>query len=297
MKIAIALSKCSTSGPTSPLWSCDWIERQTTSNQLLESQVGVLAIIIAAGQWQTPTRSESAAVPLGRPGIVVGGLSDLGLTLGGGCFNLLGLSGDAHLRDLEHELVRIHAGRERDPLGQRYLTEADALVDLDQGGDVDVEQRRDVSRHALDLDRGDDLLEHAELELGDCRRFANRDERDLDGQLLAKVDREEVDVHELRGARVDLQLADQDLARATPVECEVDEVAVAGLMPDPLQAARFDRERLGRDVVPIEHRRHLAATPDRVDVTPGLGPEGCAQLEGNCHVSLATLPALPSLPS
>ena len=99
------------------------------------------------------------------------------------------------------------------------------------------------------------------------------------------------------GARVDLQLTDEHLAGAAAVERQVDEVAVAGVVPDLLQAARFDRERLRLDVVPVEHCGHLAATPDGVHVTPGLGPERRAELEGNCHVCLATLPALPSPPS
>ena len=59
-------------------------------------------------------------------------------------------------------------------------------------------------------------------------RLADRDERDLDRQLLAKVHRKEIDVHQLDGARADLQLADQHLADARPLEREVDEVAVAG---------------------------------------------------------------------
>ena len=51
-------------------------------------------------------------------------------------------------------------------------------------------------------------------------------------ELLAQVDREEIDVHQLGGARVDLQLADQHLAGAAAVEREIDQVAVAGAVPD-----------------------------------------------------------------
>ena len=70
-------------------------------------------------------------MPLGRPGVVVGGgLGGLALALGGRGLDLLGLDGNAHLRDLEDEFVRIDAGCERDPLGEWHLAEADALVDL-----------------------------------------------------------------------------------------------------------------------------------------------------------------------
>ncbi len=122
-------------------------------------------------------------------------------------------------------------------------------------------------------------------------------ERDLHRQLLAKVDREEIDVHQLGGPRVDLQLADQHLASASAVEREVDQVAVAGVMPDALQAARFDRERLRLDVVSVQDRRHLAATSDSVHVAPGFGPDGRAEFEGGSHLCPATLPAPASPPS
>src|ERR1700730_5945758 len=296
MKTPIALSRCSTSGPTSPLWS--WIDRQTTSNQLLGSQLGVLAIMLAPDQLQPATGSESAEVPLRRRGVVVGGgLGDLALALDGFCLDLLGLNGNTHLRDLEDEFIRIDTGCEHDPLRKWHLAEADALVDLDKPRDVDVEERWDVARHALHLDRRDDLLEDAELELAGGGRLADRDERDLHRQLLPKVDREEIDVHQLGGPRVDLQLADQYLAGASAVEREVDQVAVAGVVPDPLQAARFDRERLRLDVVSVENRRHLATTSDGMDVAPGFRPDGRAEFEGGCHLCPATLPAPASPPS
>src|SRR4029077_13518499 len=156
-----------------------------------------LAIMVAKYQRRTAEAAESAAMPLGRAGLVVGGgLGDLALALDGFCLDLLGLDGNAHLRDLEDEFIRIDAGCEHDPLGEWDLGEADALVDLDEARDVDVEERWDVARHALDLDRGDDLLEDAELELADGGRFADRNERDLHRQLLAKVDRKEIDVHQ-----------------------------------------------------------------------------------------------------
>src|SRR5450755_38815 len=186
MKIAIALMRCWTKGPISPLWSCVWIALQTNANQLLESQVGVAAITVASRVCQRTRASEPGTLPLGgRLAVVGAGLATLSLTLDRSDLGLLRLSGNTHLGDFEDQLVRIDTGRERHAIRQRHLAEADALVDLDQPGNVDVEHRRDVARHAFDLHLCEELLEHAELELGDCRGFANRNQRNLNRQLLA----------------------------------------------------------------------------------------------------------------
>src|SRR5580700_7874253 len=128
MKIARALRRCSTRGPTRPFWPGFWIDVQMKSNQLLGSHVAVVAIMIAGVRIGTK--------PLGRPGVVVRGLGGLGFALcsGGGSSGLvlLGLGGNTHLGDLEDELVLIDAGREGDALGQRHLAKADSLVDFDE---------------------------------------------------------------------------------------------------------------------------------------------------------------------
>ena len=70
--------------------------------------------------------------------------------------------------------------------------------------------------------------------------------------------------------RVDLQLANEHLARPAAVEREIDEVAVAGAVPDLLEAASLDRQLLRLDVVAVEDGGHLTPAPHGVDVAPGL---------------------------
>src|SRR6202049_2276096 len=116
----------------------------------------------------------------------------------------------------------------------------DAVVDVVQAADVDGELRGDVAGKALDLHRGHDLLQHPDFQLGDRGRLANRGHRDVDCELLAQVDGEQVDVLKARGTGVHLELAYQHLARAAAVEQQVHQVAVAGSVPHLLQAAPID---------------------------------------------------------
>src|ERR1035438_10901667 len=92
--------------------------------------------------WRSSSpASGSGSGPLGRPGVVVDGLSRLSLAFGRHSLGLFGLGGNPHLCDFEDELVGINAGCEGHPLGERHLGEANTLVDLGQAGDVDVDRK------------------------------------------------------------------------------------------------------------------------------------------------------------
>ena len=98
-------------------------------------------------------------------------------------------------------------------------------------------------------------------------------------------------MQQVRSARIDLQLADEHLARAATVEREVDKMAASGPMPDLLQRARVDCQRSGLHVVSVKNRGHLTTPAQRMHVLACDGPACGVQQERGGHRP-ATLPAL-----
>jgi hypothetical protein len=175
--------------------------------------------------------------------------------------------------------------RQRHALGQRHGGEVHAVVDRGKTAHVHGQLCRDVAGQALDLHRGHDLLQHADLEIGHSRRFAHRHDRNIDDQLLTQVHCEEINVQVARGARIHLQLADQNLERAAAVKLQVDQVAAAGAVPHAIQQPRLDGQRERLDVVTVEHGGYLAAPSKRVHVLTAFGASFRGKRKGCGHSS------------
>jgi hypothetical protein len=119
--------------------------------------------------------------------------------------------------------------------------------------DVQLHPPRDVRGQHLDLDLAQHLVQHA-AGVADAVRHPHQVHRDLDGDLLVRVDLVEVDVRDLAADRRALDLADQRLARRA-VDGQVDQRA-RGRHPGQglLDVGARQRQRLGLAPTPVQDR-------------------------------------------
>ena len=118
-----------------------------------------------------------------------------------------------------------------------------------------------VVRQGADADGLARVEERAALEL-DGRRFAGRDERDVDRQLLGHADEEEVHVEGPPVDRMDLDRRDEDRARLRPVDRQVDQRVRAAVAPKLLEFVGIDRDAGRVDAVAVDDGRKAAGTAE-----------------------------------
>src|SRR6266853_515928 len=109
------------------------------------------------------------------------------------------------------------------PLRQPRLRQAQAVVDLRQRSQVDLELLGDLCRQALDLERVDGL-QHVRIAPLDRCGLTGEVDGHLDSDLFLQVDLVEIDVDRSEQARVALDLAYQHLLGPGAVDNQVYQV-------------------------------------------------------------------------
>jgi len=154
----------------------------------------------------------------------------------------------------------------------------DSVVDLLQAGDINRDDRRQVGRQALHLERVQTALQVG-LPLGDQLDLAFDLDWHLRLDLLGKVDLVEVDVEKITVAGAALYLADERLSERFVAQLEVDELVAADLLKRFDELAPVHQDGHGVDVMTVNDGGKAALASQCLEVAATVG----AGLEFECY--------------
>ena len=159
----------------------------------------------------------------------------------------------------------------------------DGRLEFVQRVDRDLERLRQLLRQRPYADVIQVVEEHA-AQPDDGVRLAGRMHRDVDGDFLAGLEGEEIDVEEAAVARIDLNAMDEDAVLVLAVDHERDDrVRVDGLA-QVIELMRVEGYRNRLDTVAEDDGRHSAGLAQVRDPLADFGPAGSGQdCRGGAH--------------
>jgi len=126
----------------------------------------------------------------------------------------------------------------------------------------------------------------AHLGRGEC--FAAGDERDLDRDLFARADREQVDVEELSAAGIGLDAVDQDPVLLLAAELELEDRVRMHGPPEVVELVGVDRDGDRSHAVAEDDRGDLAGLSKVGDLFADLVSAGCLENRRCCAHGLTS---------